>query len=152
MDIKRLAEKYGLRLKRDDCGELFVPCKRGQIYEYGSGWFGVMVFGPNASARAWSSVKRLLTTAGFTPHQDGDYEGSLLFNGGNEVQCRRAIRVMGAFRRRRYSPENLKRLTEQVSGPCNNAAKVRTKMALQPPESIATPLAVAQEGGSDNGR
>jgi hypothetical protein len=147
MDIKRLADKYGLRVKRGDCGECFVPCKRGQIYKYGSGLLGAMVFGPNASARAWSRVKRALSAAGFTPHQDGDSEGSLLFNGDSEAQCREAIRVMGAFRRRRYSPETLKKLTERISKPRNNAAKARTKMALQPPESIATRLVVAQEGG-----
>ena len=147
MDIKSLAEKYGLRVKRDDCGESFTPCKRGQIYEYGSGLFGVMVFGAHASGRAWSSVKRLLTAAEFTLHQDGDSEGSLLFNGSNEAQCREAIRVMGAYRRRPHSPENLKKSRGRLSGLRNSAADPRLKVALQPPESIATSPAVAQEGG-----
>lgn len=155
MDIKRFAEKYGLRVKRDDCGESFIPCRRGQIYKHGSCWFGAMVIGRNASARVWSSVKRALSAAGFTPHQDGDCEGSLLFNGDNEAQCREAIRVMGASRRRRYSPEALKKLTERVSGARNNAAKAPTKMALHGQGSIgmesATPEHVLARSGAFSG-
>lgn len=152
MDIKGFGDKYGLRVRRDDCGELFVPCKRGQIYEHGRGWFGVMVIGRNASARVWGNVRRVLTAVGFALHQDGDSEGSLIFNGDNEAQCREAIRIMGAFRRRRYSPESLKKLTDRVLGLRNSGAKVRTKGALQPPDSIATPLVVRLEGVGDNGR
>lgn len=31
MDIHRLAEKYRVRTKRDECGETFIPGKAGQI-------------------------------------------------------------------------------------------------------------------------
>jgi len=76
MNINDLEKEYKLRIKRDtcgECGEYYIPSKHGQIYEQGSGLFGVMVLG--SSARRWESIKRKLTGEGFTLRQNGDSEG-----------------------------------------------------------------------------
>lgn len=129
LEMKSFADKFRLKLKRDECGELYVPCRRGQIHDHGNGKFAVLMIGPAATPRAWSATCPTLLRAGFVLHQDGDAEGSLLFDHANVEQCRLAIWIMAARRARRYSPKDRERLTRQPATvrrnqatPCENVA------------------------------
>jgi len=53
----------------------------------------------------WGAVRKTLQAAGFSLHQNGDAEGSLLFNPEDPEQSKLAISVMGARRKRRMTPE-----------------------------------------------
>jgi hypothetical protein len=81
--------KHGLRVNRDLCGEQFIPCRAGQLYEHGGGLFAVLVLAP--TVKRWNSIRRKLQAAGFVTRQDGDTEGSLLFDPTNPAQCRAAF-------------------------------------------------------------
>jgi hypothetical protein len=81
MEARLFAEKYGLKAKRDECGELIIPGRVGQIYEYGSGRFGALLMPPgDPRPRAWGNFRRKLLAAGFHLLQNGDAEGCLLFH------------------------------------------------------------------------
>lgn len=78
MNIHQLADSNRLRTKRDECEETIIPGKFGQIYQHSASLFGVMYMFD--SARKWGNARRRLIAQGFTLHQNGDTEGSLLFN------------------------------------------------------------------------
>jgi hypothetical protein len=111
-DIRKFAERYRLRLQRDTQGEVFIPCQRGQIYYHGGDTLGVLVINEgktHTTPKVWGNVRRGLLAAGFTLHQNGDAEGSLLFDAHNPEMVRVAIRLMRARRKRRVevTPELL---------------------------------------------
>ena len=102
-EITKFAEQYRLRLQRDILGEIFVPCRRGQIYLHGGSILGVLDINEGnarSSPNIWANVRRGLLGAGFTLHQDGDSEGSLLFDAHNPEMGQAAIRWMKAKRKR----------------------------------------------------
>jgi hypothetical protein len=85
--------------KRDDCGETIIPGTVGHLYEHSDGThFGVLLM--FATKHQWSSAKKTLMGAGFTIRQDGDTEGTALFNPADHSQAQLALRVAGVrFRR-----------------------------------------------------
>lgn len=108
MEARLFAEKYGLKAKRDECGELIIPGRVGQIYEYGSGRFGALFMPPgDPRPRAWGNFRRKLLAAGFHLLQNGDAEGCLLFHATDAAQARPAIRAIGAKARRKPSEAQL---------------------------------------------
>src|ERR1039458_1353939 len=103
-DIIKFAEQSRLRMQRDTHGEMFVPCYRGQIYHHGGDTLGALVITEGkarSSPKVWGNVRRGLLAAGFTLHQNGDAEGSLLFDAHNPEMACAAIRLMKARRKRR---------------------------------------------------
>jgi len=89
MNVTQFAEQYRLKVRRDDCGEKIISGKAGHIYENGDDRFGVCLM--FKSARKWMSVQRRLMAAGFTLGQDGDTEGTLLFDPDHPAQVTAAI-------------------------------------------------------------
>jgi len=113
--IKAFARKHRLRVRLDTCGEVVIPGKprkepraedRNHIYEHGQGMFGIYL--QFQTRRKWNFTKKRLLAKGFTLKQDGDTEGTLLFN--PETLAKAAIREVGARIRRPLSPEQLARL------------------------------------------
>jgi hypothetical protein len=98
MDTRLFAEKYRLKTKRDECGERIMPGRVGQIYEYGAGRFGCMVMA--SSARYWNAARRKLVTAGCQVIQNGDTEGTALFDPEDANQVKVATQVVRAKRKR----------------------------------------------------
>ena len=96
--LREFAERYRLKLRRDECGGLFVSGKRGQVYEYGPGQLAAMFL--SDSRRQWSAARKKLAESGFRIMQDAATEGSALFDPDNTDQCRMAIRVIRAKPRR----------------------------------------------------
>lgn len=107
MTIKQFAEKYRLRVTRDDCAEMVVPGKFGEIYRYSDSGdrFGVVVL--SGSARFWHRRRRDGLTAGMQIVQTGDTEGMLIFNPADSAQAGAAIRMVGAKKRRKPTENQL---------------------------------------------
>lgn len=108
MTLAQFAEKHRLRLKRAEDGEHVILGKFGHLYEHDSATLGLL-FMPN-SPRRWSHARRKLEAADFTIWQNGDDEGSALFDPTNTAQAQLAVKVVGAKRKRRQSPRQLANL------------------------------------------
>ena len=98
MDIPTFTEKYRCAARRQD-GEQVIPGKLGHIYRHDESTLGLM-FLPDRP-RLWPNARRKLDAAGFVIWQDGDEEGSALFDPSDSRQARLALKVVGIFRRRR---------------------------------------------------
>lgn len=129
--LEKFAQKYCVRVRRDSLNEPIIPgkqlCKdmprrteyRSHIYEHGQdGLFGVcLMFSPSSGtqsktgrSQSWATARKQLRAAGFHIAQDGDAEGSALFDPRNETQAKLAMKLVGIRPRRQVSPEVLKRL------------------------------------------
>ena len=102
MDIQAFANRYRLRAKRHEDGELIITGKLGHVYGHDDATLGLM-FMPNRP-RLWPNARRKLDAAGFVIWQDGDEEGSALFDPTNKAQVRLALKVVGAKRKRSLTP------------------------------------------------
>jgi hypothetical protein len=101
--IKIFAESYRLRVTRDDCGDSYIVGKAGLIYgSVGLRLIVTITGGPNASR--WNRAKRRSLAAGFELWQDGDDEGSVLFDPDIPVHAKLAIRLVGCRQRRIATP------------------------------------------------
>lgn len=112
MTIREFAEKHKVRIKFDEEGEAIVLAKHGQIYGYSAHKFGVMFMLP--TERHWNNRRRECEAAGMEVIQDGDTEGTLLFDPENRDQARTAIRLVGAYRKVQLSPEQRAAKAEQL--------------------------------------
>lgn len=104
MTVKEFAAKHRLRTRHDEEGEVIVLAKHGQIYDYGSGRFGVMFL--FETPKPWNNRRRECERVGMRCIQDGDTEGTLLFSPENKEQARTAIKLVGARRKKQISPEH----------------------------------------------
>ena len=111
MQLEEFATKYRLRTRRDSCGEPIIPGKprkalrpedRSHIYDNGDGRFGLTLI--MGTAKKWNSRRKQAQAAGFEVAQNGDAEGSLLFDPGNSAQAKLAIKLAGVRERRPASP------------------------------------------------
>jgi len=123
--LEKFAKAHNLRqaIIRDSCGEQVVipgkpPKPRPEdcchIFEHGPGRLGVSIL--TTATRAWNGIKKHLLSLGFELHQDGDYEGILLFDPENPVQAKaakKAVRVKPPKLSPEVSPEEHARRVEQ---------------------------------------
>ncbi len=131
MTIIALAEKNRLRVRRDPCGDLFIPGKFGTISEYGGDVFALSFLADaNDNGRdniLRSRIRRALT-AGLQPSQLGDFEGVLLFDSSDHAHARLAIQLAGIKRRRRatgrpFTPERA-RIIGRATQFCHHPRRV----------------------------
>lgn len=122
MTVKEFAVKHKVRIKHAEEGEVIVMAKHGQIYDYGAGRFGVMFM--LEGSRAWNGRRQECERVGMRLVQDGDTEGTLLFDPEDKNQAKTVIRLVGARQKRQLSPEHrkaaverLERFRQSVSGP-----------------------------------
>ena len=102
MSLNNFAATHHLRLKRDQCGDTFIPGTSGHIFDgYNSG-LGVYV--SPCSVRGWTFARRAMESAGMTIRQNGDDEGIAVFDPTNAEQARLAIRLTHARVRRMPAP------------------------------------------------
>jgi len=100
--------KHRLKTKTDADGTVIAAGKRGQLFDNGDGRFAVMVQPGRASI--WPRTRKKLIEAGFEIAQNGDHEGTALFDPSNAEQARLAIRVAGIKRKRKSSAKQLQNL------------------------------------------
>jgi hypothetical protein len=96
----------------DDDNTTIIPGHSGQIYEHGDGRLGVIfTSGDRFETReGWNNRRKACAAVGMTVHQNGDYEGTLLFDPKNAVQVQTAIQISGVRPRRQISAEHLAKL------------------------------------------
>ncbi|HKF05450.1 MAG TPA: hypothetical protein VKB49_24240 [Candidatus Sulfotelmatobacter sp.] len=108
MKLTEFAERFRVKTKVDSCGEQIIPGKpyktrrpedRNQIFDYGDDeHFGVSLL--LTTARQWGNAAKRLLAVGMTVLQEGDTEGTLLFDPANASQVRAAPKEAGIKRRR----------------------------------------------------
>jgi hypothetical protein len=103
MNIKKFCEENRLNWRVDDCGEHIIPGKSGHIYADGMR-AGVIV---SSSPKKWGNARRAFQAAGFEIRQDGDFEGSALFDPRDGKALKLAMRYARVKHRRKLSPEQL---------------------------------------------
>lgn len=153
MTVQEFATQYNLRLKRDSCGELFIPGRRkrsdskwpeekhvAHLYEYSGDKVGLVLL--SNSVRKWNNLRRNLLALGFTLLQNGDTEGTLLFPAADQGMAKIAIHAIGAHPRRKASPaqlEILRKARSVAQTPIRNAFQsakrvlsVRTRVGTTP--------------------
>lgn len=108
------AAEHRLKANCDVDETTIVPGKHGQIFDYGDGRIAVMVQPGRSSV--WPRTRKKLIEAGFEIAQNGDHEGTALFDPANADQARLAIRVAGIKRKRKSSPSQLKNLKKGPGG------------------------------------
>lgn len=115
--MRAFAERHRLRVRRDEAGEPVIPGRDGLIYEYGSGRLAVMVL--DLTPRRWGHIRRQCVAGGMEVLQDGDAEGSLIFDPTDDVQALLAIRAAHIRRRRVVSEatrQRLRRMSAERAG------------------------------------
>ena len=78
LSLKQFAERYRLKLRRDECGDFDMVGKCGQVYVYAPGRLAILFLGN--TKRQWHAAKKKLAAAGFELMQDCDTEGSASFD------------------------------------------------------------------------
>jgi hypothetical protein len=79
VELEALAAKYRLKLSRDGAGEVVVLGRQGRLGEHGDGrHLQLMLLPP--TGRSWAVARRKGMAAGMELWQDGDFEGTLLFD------------------------------------------------------------------------
>jgi hypothetical protein len=142
MTLVEFAEQYRVRTRQDECGETIIPGKLWkvrpksnfaspnrlwqyghQIYEHGKGQFGLLLMFPvdndkeiggSGKSAKWVNAQKRLIAAGFTIRQNGDAEGTALFNPDDNAQARFALKLAGIKTRRQLSPERRASLASQL--------------------------------------
>jgi hypothetical protein len=118
MKISAFAERYRLKLRREpgrDPGDStqIIAGRLGHIYEYDTVVFGVMFIPSGAiRPRLWHSSREKGLAAGMTLLQDGDWEGTLLFDPHDGNQAKLAIKIAGIQPSRNSSAAELMNLAK----------------------------------------
>ncbi len=134
MTITEFSQKYRLRLRRTEDGEQISRGKYGEIYQHGDGFLGVLVMPNGHRPRLWPGARRRLEAVGCTIWQNGDHEGSVVFDPANLKQCRLVLMVIGAKRKRIPSPAQLATLEKATSA--RFARNQRAEGALEPQNDL----------------
>lgn len=111
MNIREFAEKYRLKAKTESaCNETIIAGKFGHIYQHGADLYGVMFVPRARQPRKWTYGKQQAIAAGLVLYQDGDCEGTLLFDPGNKAQVRAAMKLTGIKKRRKATEDQIAHL------------------------------------------
>ena len=112
MTIKEFAERYRLRLAKDDDGEPIIAGRPDQtsIFEHaidGSVFAAMFMTDGMKPPRTelFNKFKAACLTAKMTPSQIGDAEGTFLFDPNDRQQAVAAIKSAKARGKRRVNPE-----------------------------------------------
>ena len=138
--IEVLASTLRLKTEHDECGELIVPGKVGQLYLHDAGRhkFGLVLEDrasrPDPSGRRLSAKRRKALNAGFELYLDCDYEAILLFDGDNMKQSRLAAKLVESKAKRRCTVERLRQLRRD--GAETRFQTVRTLKKSAPPTAL----------------
>ena len=106
--VRDFAKEQRLKIETQTDGSCCIRGSRGEIFQYDESQLAVLVSAE--TTRAWTAARKKLIAAGFTLYQDGDWEGSALFDPENADQANLAIELAGVRRKRQQSPGQLANL------------------------------------------
>lgn len=135
VDIKEFVEKYRVRTQRDSCGEEIITSRNRlrHVYAHGDGQqFGILLL--LKTKQQWTHAKKQLVGAGFIIKQNGETEGTALFNPEAPGQ------VKLAFRLARINPKRVMSESQRVA-----LAKARARL----PQTIAPEAGFAPNVGQE---
>ncbi|MEK9722979.1 MAG: hypothetical protein VW405_05770 [Rhodospirillaceae bacterium] len=132
-----VANRLHVRRSPED-GSPEIAGRAGSIYPMGDGRLVVLAL--DLTKRQWSARRRLGLSVRMTLHQDGDAEGSLVFDPHDPKQAEVAIRIAGARRKRRVSAATAERLRE--AGARHRFVRPRRRRGLSAPQIDAGGLEV----------
>lgn len=121
--MKAFAKTRQLTTKRDEDNTITVPGPIGHIWKYGTKRLAITFL--DLTTRQWATIRRACVKTGMELQQEGDYEGTLLFDPKNTKQVRAALKVTGLKKKRKMSPEQLERLREMGTRNLNEFHKRR---------------------------
>lgn len=98
----------------DTCGDLNITGKLGTIYQYDARLLAATVVNNSASGRYWCRYRDEARDLGCRIIQNGDPEGTFLFDPSNAEQAAHAIRAIRAPKKRTVSPETAARLRQNL--------------------------------------
>jgi len=132
MNLHEFSTQYRVRRPRkDECGDLNIVGKRGDIYVYDDKLFCATVLHcPNSYH--WNMYRTL--AKGLKISQNGDDEGTFLFDPASPEQAKLAIAATRQFKRRILSPEQREILSRRLSGTQDLARK--TQIDTSPEERV----------------
>lgn len=105
MTLAAFAERYRLKVRTDEDGSQVINGRRGKIYLFDVRHLAVLVL--NLTPRRWGNARRSGQEVGMRVLQDGDAEGTMLFDPTNPDHAKVAIKVAGVKKKRTMSPEQL---------------------------------------------
>ena len=104
MALKDFASHLRLKTMSDECGELIISGRTGQIFSYDRSRMGVMFLpNPAPAIRQWNIHRKALERVGCVILQDCEGEGTALFDPENAEQVMLALRVAGVRTKRKLS-------------------------------------------------
>jgi hypothetical protein len=115
VELRTFAEKYRLYTKLDTDGTTIVAGKLGHLYEHSDTQLGLLFMPSVPRARLWAATKAKGTAAGMIVRQNGDSEGTLLFDANIPDQARLAISLVRARTKRILTDEQRSALAERLS-------------------------------------
>jgi hypothetical protein len=124
LDIRKFADSNRLKTAVDSDGTTIIRGRTGQIYEHGDDRFGVIFSSATFKTKeAWNTRRKQCEATGMELHQDGDYEGSLLFDPANKAQVKAAIKTSGVRPKRQLSAAQLEKMKRTLASYRLNGGK-----------------------------
>jgi len=143
VDILTFSQRNRLRVRRDPCGDLFIPGKFGTISDYGADLLALSFLADaNDKGRdnvLRSRIRRALA-AGLQPSQVGDYEAVLVFEGNDQAQIRAAMKLAGIKRRRRATGQPFTPARAKVVGKATQFQSARRVEGPERPQTEPIPV------------
>ncbi len=139
--IQHFAGQHRFRVRRAEDGEAVIKGRHGQIYFHSDGVFGALLIPNRHRPRLWPGARRRLEAVGCKIWQNGDHEGSVLFDPVNLQQCRLVLKMIGVKRKRIPSPAQLAVLEKATRA--RFARNQRAEGALEPQNDLIPALVAA---------
>ena len=132
MNLHVFAGDYRLRKpKLDDCGDLNIIGKRGDIYEFDETRLAATILRA-PGAHHWNKYRKAAQGLGLKITQNGDEEGTFLFDPESSVEAEFAIEAIRAPRKKQLSPEHLEKLRQTLY----RARAFRRKTQSEPQDDV----------------
>jgi hypothetical protein len=130
MNLQEFAIAYRLRKPREDeCGDMNIIGKRGDIYENGDGLLLATILHARTT-HYWNRYREEAKRRGLAITQNGDREGTFRFDPAIPEQAAFAIEAVRAPRKKQLSPEH----REKLAAALYRARAFSRKTQSGPPE------------------
>lgn len=126
--VRDFAARHSLSLTRvrlDDCGDVTLTGKRGDVYEHSANPLRLAVTILRCpSSLHWNKHHELLRTAGCVITQNGDMEGTAVFDPANEAQTQAVLEAIRPRRKRQVKDPS--GLVSRLTGRPANSRTTKT--------------------------